>query len=166
MARTVATAPTLYRWDSPSTRVFMYATVASGALVPTRVEMDASSTIDITGLIVEVQGFETDIETTTVSAWGSDALPQTVSGPRTIADSTLITKASRDHLDLRQYVDPGEIVWLSFLSAGDTPGAKQEVWKVECSNHTASKAGGNEGRLTTKFNIIDGNESATIPAAA
>jgi hypothetical protein len=164
MARSIAPAPVLYRLDSPTTRVLLIAAVASGSNVPTRVELDHATTFDITGLISEIQGFETDIETTSVTAWGTDALPQTITGPRTIAASTLVTKASKDGEDIRALVDPGDIVWLDIMTDGDTPTSLSEVWKVEVSNHTASKAAGQEGRIMTKCNIVDGNESAVIPA--
>lgn len=167
MTRTTPPTITPLRLDGPQARYYLITgAVASTSLAPTRVELEASTTYDITDLIAPggLVGFDTGVEKSQVPRFGSTKAPQTASGPRTAnANMQLVTKASENGVDIRDFVDVGDTVHLAVFPGGDVAGNFAQVYKFKVAHQFPGTDTGDFQRITTDFNFIDSNERALIP---
>lgn len=163
MARTAVPAALVHRADGTAAWYLLTGTVASTTYVPTRVELEASTTYDITKLMVAMEGFSSDVETTTVPMFGGGN-PQTVDGAKTFEATALVTKYSTDGVDIRALIDPADTIYVAYFPAGDVPAQKMEVYKARVSNHMLPKNVTDFSRISTKLAQIDSNTFATVPA--
>ncbi len=174
MARTVLSAGAAGRLDGDAL-VLVYpgetGIADTDTLTATRTERDASTTLDVTDLMVAggFVGFEVGVEKTQVPRWAGGGLgrklPTTVSGPSTVnANPQLITKAARNGVDLRDHLDQGDTFFLEINPDGDTGGSYSHTYQFEVANVSPTKDTGDFQRVVFDLNLLDSNERTLIPS--
>ncbi len=173
MAQTVPPPVTPGRLDGQAKVIIFVGAdkVASASLVPTRTEMNNAAVYDVTKHLAPgaLTGFTTSVEKTAVPTWAGTggAIPQTVSGPKTIStDNSIAFKASIDGVDVRDFIDEGDIIYLEIMPGGDVEDYFGEVWKLRVTTITPTKDTGDFRRVMVEVDILGLNERALIPAPA
>ena len=164
MARTVLAAGTIYRSDRSESVYIITAGVASGILVPSQAELDASTTYEVTGAIAEVTGFEVLEQTSKQPIMGSTGFPIVLAGPLDVADSMLTFLADKLGVDITSILDPDDIVHVVFAPNADTAASYLECWKTTVGRLARPKQfGGETARVKVPLHPLAANTRALIP---
>ena len=163
MATTVPPQPTNYRYDRAG-KTYILTSIASSSYVPTRVEISATSTLDITKHIVAINGFTTDRETTVAPIAGSNGFPVLVDGAKTTEDCSIEIWADKLGVDVRSVVAIGDTIYPMFCPGGDIPTAYAAVWKCTVRSIGAPTDLSAVARVMLRLNPLDANERVVIPA--
>lgn len=165
MAETVPPAIEPYRLDGPQVKYLWMTTIAAADLEPTRVELSASSTVNITKLHVDHTGFPIGVETSQVPMHGG-GMPQTAVGSKTVGTPTLVLKSDVAGVDGNDVISEQDLGYFVVMPGGDIEDYFARVYKVRCIVATPGEGITDFGRDQFIFTLIDANLRAVIPAVA
>lgn len=154
-------------WEVGTLKLYALATVASGALAPTRAEIDASTTFDaLEKEIAAIEGWDTtpgQIDTPDAGSRRMSKIPGRINP----ADSSLTFYASTDGVDIRSIAlfDPDTKLYLMFCGGGDVEGYLADVFYVQVADrqflHTTDETA---GRIRVSFSLLNWARDVAIPA--
>jgi len=163
----MAPAPlnTTERYINPEVTVTYWVTAIVDMAAPTRDELDAGTSVDLTGEIAAMSGWEVSADRVTVPDLGSKKTGR-ITGRINPGDGQIVFYASSDTEDVRDVKQRGDTGFIVILDGGDVEGQKGRVFAVEVSSLTPTvDVGGTEGaRIMVDYSINDWAEEITIPA--
>jgi hypothetical protein len=163
----MAPAPlnTTERYINPEVTVTYWVTTVVDMAAPTREELDAGTSVDLTGEIAAMSGWEVSADRVVVPDLGSKKTGR-ITGRINPGDGQIVFYASSDTQDVRDVKQRGDTGFIYILDGGDVEGQKGRGFQVEVSSLTPTvDVGGTEGaRIMVDYSINDWAEEITIPA--
>jgi hypothetical protein len=163
----MAPAPlnTTERYINPEVTVAYWVTAVADITAPTRLELDAVTSWDLTGEIAAMTGWEVSADRVAVPDLGSKKTGR-ITGRVNPGDAQITFYASSDTEDVRDIKARGDVGFIIILDGGDVEGQKGRAFAVEVSSLTPTvDVAGTEGaRVMVDYSINDWAEEITIPA--
>lgn len=170
MARTVMTKPQAFTPRLLTKVYIITGPVAAADHKPTRAELEASTTIDVTKAVADMSGWSVTTSDIEVPALGS-GFTSTIPGKDSAADSSLTFYADLAGTgtgDVRTYLDPLDYVHVVFMDGGDVPTQLGRVYPAQVKSVSVMPGGVDAtaaNRIVVGFSIWDSPvEKYAIPA--
>jgi hypothetical protein len=153
------------RYINPEVTVTYWLTLCANINAPTREELDAGTSVDLTGEIAGMSGWEVSAERVAVPDLGSKKTGR-ITGRVNPGDAQIVYYASSDTADVRDVKARGDTGFIFIADGGDIEGQKARMFAVEVSSLTPTvDVAGTEGaRIMVDYSINDWAEEVTIPA--
>lgn len=153
------------RYINPEVTVTYWMTACADIANPTRDELDAVTSVDLTGEIAAMSGWEVSADRVAVPDLGSKKTGR-ITGRVNPGDAQIVYYASSDTQDVRDVKQRGDAGFIFIGDGGDIEGQKGRVFAVEVSSLTPTvDVAGTEGaRVMVDYSITDWAEEITIPA--
>lgn len=155
-------------WQVGVTDIYAVATIADAGLVPTRAEINASTTYVLQGEVATIEGFDTTPAQIDTPDAGSRRMSK-IPGRINPSDSSMTFYASQDGVDVRSIAlfDPDSVLYLVFCPGGDAEGYLADIFKVKVADrqftHTTDETA---GLIRVTFSLLNWTRDAALPAVA
>lgn len=156
--------PGTTRYISPEVTKVYWLTAVELLDAPDRDELDAVTSVDLSGEIATMTGWEVAADRVAVPDLGTRKTGR-ISGRVNPGDAQIAFYASQDTADIRDLLQRGDRGLIYILDGGDVEGQKGRGFQVEVSAVTPTTGvAGTEGeRVMVDFSITDWAEQITIP---
>lgn len=165
----MAPAPlsTTERYINPEVTAVYWLTACADITAPTREELDAGTSRDLTDEIAGMTGWEVSADRVAVPDLGTKKTGR-ITGRVNPGDAQIVFYASQDTVDVRDVLSRGDTGFVYIADGGDIEGQKARMFAVEVSalTPTVDVAGTEGARVMVDFSITDWAEEVTVPANA
>lgn len=144
-----------------TTKIIIVPTVASLAVGPTRIELNAGT--DISDEVAGISGWMISSESQATPDLGARFVKQ-VTGRLTAADSSITTWSDKTGEDIREVLTLDQETNVVFLDGGDVAGSPMDVYKVVVASLGKVRELEGSGRIESRFTIRDFAENLAVPA--
>lgn len=131
----------------------------------TREEIDAATSIDLTGEIESMTGWEISTDRVSVPDLGSKKTGK-IAGRVNPGDAQITFYGDESTVDVRDAIERGDRCVIVILDGGDVPGRKMRPFETSVSGVTPTTdvKGADPVRVVIDFAIEDWAEGAEVPA--
>jgi|SRR5690606_39246076 len=152
------------RYINPEVTVTYWLESVTSLSAPTRDEIDAMSSVDLTGEIADMTGWEVAADRVAVPDLGSKKTGR-ITGRVNPGDAQIAFYADETTADVRDVLSRGDKGFILIADGGDVEGQKARLFEVEVSAITPTvDVGGTEAsRIMVDFSISDWAEEITLP---
>lgn len=153
------------RYIAPEVTTTYWLTTVADLQQPTREEIDAGTSIDLTPEVAAMTGWEISADRVAVPDLGTRKTGR-ISGRINPGDAQISFYASEDTDDVRQAIKRGDRGVILILDGGDVAGQSMRPFRVEVSSVTpTTDVAGSEGaRVVIDFSINDWAEDVVVPS--
>lgn len=154
------------RYIAPEVTSVYWLTACADLNAPTRSELDAATSVDLSPEIASMTGWEVSADRVAVPDLGTRKTGR-ISGRVNPGDAQIAFYASEDTDDVREVIKRGDRGVVVILDGGDVVGQSMRPFAVEVSSVTPTTdvAGSEGGRVVVDFSINDWGEGVEVPAA-
>lgn len=153
------------RYINPETTVVYWVPTVVSLASPTRDELDHATSVDLTGEIASMTGWEISADRVAVPDLGSKKTGR-ITGRVNPGDAQIAYYGDETTADIRDVKSRGDGGAIYILDGGDIEGQKARGFTVEVSSITPTTdvAGTEAARVMVDYAINDWAEEITIPA--
>ncbi|MEU8264481.1 hypothetical protein AB0C02_28145 [Micromonospora sp. NPDC048999] len=154
------------RYIAPEVTTVYWAKTVADINAPTRTELDATTSKDLSPEIAAMSGWEVSADRVAVPDLGTRKTGR-ISGRVNPGDAQISFYASEDTDDVRKVIKRGDRGVVCILDGGDVAGQAMRPFEVEVSSvtPTVDVAGSEGARVVIDFSINGWGEGVEVPAA-
>lgn len=156
--------PGSLRYISPEVTKVYWLTAVAVLESPDRDELDAETSVDLSGEIAAMTGWEVAGDRVAVPDLGTKKTGR-ISGRVNPGDAQISFYASQDTADVRDVKQRGDRGFIFIADGGDVEGQKARMFAVEVTavTPTVGVAGTEGERVMIDYSVTDWAEQVTIP---